>query len=69
MPPVKKREAKRGPGRPIDPNGVRQSGVALSIRCTRDEKRSWDKRAKEEGRALADVVRSLMNEWAQLKKA
>ena len=51
-------------GRPVEPDSLRQSGAWLGFRCTSDEKTRWNKRAKKEGKPLAEITRSMLNEWA-----
>ena len=60
-----KAEEKAGAGRPIEPDSFRQSGSNLYVRCSHEDKARWNKRAKKEGRPLADIVRTLLDEWSK----
>ena len=64
----RKREAKPRVGRPVEPDSLRQTGVGLHLRVPREEKERWDKRAEKEGRALAEIIRTLLNAWEQGKR-
>jgi predicted HicB family RNase H-like nuclease len=58
-----KKPKKKGRGRPIEPNSLRQSGVRFTLRIHESLRSLAAEKAAQEGRSLAHVIQTLLTVW------